>query len=50
MATVSGLLYSFSGVIGDVLGYFHYLIAIVIIAVISLLPIFLWKHEKVQEK
>jgi len=26
------------------------LIAIVIIAVISLLPIFLWKHEKVQEK
>lgn len=50
MATVSGLLYSFSGVIGDVLGYFHYLIAIVIIAVISLLPIFLWKHEKLQEK
>ncbi|MGK3628848.1 MFS transporter, partial [Acinetobacter sp. A11] len=50
MATVSGLLYSFSGVIGDVLGYFYYLIAIVIIAVISLLPIFLWKHEKLQEK
>ncbi|MBJ6353800.1 MULTISPECIES: MFS transporter [unclassified Acinetobacter] len=50
MATVSGLLYSFSGVIGDLLGYFHYLIAIVIIAVISLLPIFLWKHEKLQEK
>lgn len=50
MATVSGLLYSFSGVIGDVLGYFHYLIAIVIIAVISLLPIFLWKHKKLQEK
>lgn len=50
MATVSGLLYSFSGVIGDVLGYFHYLIAIVIIAVISLLPIFLWKHQKLEEK
>lgn len=50
MATVSGLLYSFSGVIGDVLGYFYYLIAIVIIAVITLLPIYLWKHEKLQEK
>ncbi len=49
MATVSGLLYSFSGVIGDVLGYFHYLIAIVIIGVITLLPIYLWKHEKLQE-
>lgn len=50
MATVSGLLYSFSGVIGDVLGYFHYLIAIVIIGVLSLLPIYFWKHEKLQEK
>ncbi len=50
MATVSGLLYSFSGVIGDVLGYFHYLIAIVIIGVLSLLPIYLWKHAKLQEK
>ncbi|MDS7956282.1 MULTISPECIES: MFS transporter [unclassified Acinetobacter] len=50
MATVSGLLYSFSGVIGDVLGYFHYLIAIVIIGVLSLLPIYFWKHAKLQEK
>ncbi|MCU4504355.1 MFS transporter [Acinetobacter sp. WU_MDCI_Abxe161] len=49
MATVSGLLYSFSGVIGDVLGYFHYLIAIVIIGMITLLPIYLWKYEKLQE-
>lgn len=50
MATVNGLLYSFSGVIGDVLGYFHYLIAIVIIGVLSLLPIYFWKHAKLQEK
>ncbi|MBJ9722763.1 MFS transporter [Acinetobacter calcoaceticus] len=50
MATVSGLLYSFSGVLGDVFGYFHYLIAIVIIAVVTLLPIYLWKHAKLQEK
>lgn len=50
MATVSGLLYSFSGVIGVVLGYFHYLIAIVIIGVLSLLPIYFWKHAKLQEK
>lgn len=50
MATVSGLLYSFSGVLGDVFGYFHYLIAIVIIAVVTLLPIYLWKHTKLQEK
>lgn len=49
MATVSGLLYSCSGLIGDVLGYFHYLIAIVIIGLITLLPIYLWKHEKLQE-
>lgn len=49
MATVSGLLYSFSGVIGDVLGYFHYLIAIVIVGMITLLPIYLWKYEKLQE-
>lgn len=50
MATVSGGLYSLSGMLGDVFGYFHYLIAIVIIGVITLLPIYLWKHAKLQEK
>jgi len=50
MATVSGVLYSFSGVLGDVFGYFHYLIAIVIIGTVTLLPISLWKHVKLQEK
>ncbi|EYU48413.1 major Facilitator Superfamily protein [Acinetobacter baumannii 1428368] len=46
MATVSGGLYSFSGVIADALGYFHYLIAIVSIAVLFLIPIYLWKAAK----
>ncbi|OKO29575.1 hypothetical protein AM412_000775 [Acinetobacter baumannii] len=46
MATVSGGLYSFSGVIADALGYFHYLIAIVSIAVLFLIPIYLWKATK----
>ena len=42
----SGGLYSFSGVIADALGYFHYLIAIVSIAVLFLIPIYLWKAAK----
>lgn len=46
MATVSGGLYTLSGVIGDVLGYFHYLIAIVTIAVLFLIPIYVWKATK----
>ncbi|MFZ5393037.1 MFS transporter [Acinetobacter seifertii] len=46
MATVSGGLYTLSGVIGDVLGYFHYLIAIVTIAVLFLIPIYVWKAAK----
>ncbi|NUG12127.1 MFS transporter [Acinetobacter seifertii] len=46
MATVSGGLYTLSGVIGDVLGYFHYLIAIVTIAVLFLIPIYVWKAIK----
>jgi len=50
MATVSGVLYSFSGVLGDAFGYFHYLIAIVIIGTVTLLLISLWKHAKLQEK
>lgn len=50
MATVSGVLYSFSGVLGDAFGYFHYLIATVIIGIVTLLPIYLWKHAKLHEK
>ncbi len=46
MATVSGGLYTLSGIIGDVLGYFHYLIAIVTIAVLFLIPIYVWKAVK----
>lgn len=46
MATVSGGLYTLSGIIGDVLGYFYYLIAIVTIAVLFLIPIYIWKAEK----
>lgn len=50
MATVSGGLYSLSGVFGDAFGYLHYLIAIVIIGTVTLLPISVWKHVKLQEK
>lgn len=46
MATVSGGLYSFSGVIGDLLGYFHYLIAIVIIGILFLIPMYIWKANR----
>lgn len=46
MATVSGGLYTLSGIIGDVLGYFHYLITIVTIAVLFLIPIYVWKAAK----
>jgi MFS family permease len=46
MATVSGGLYSVSGIAGDLLGYFHYLIAIVIIGILFLIPIYLWKVSK----
>ncbi|WP_336166494.1 MFS transporter [Acinetobacter sp. 161(2023)] len=49
MATVSGGLYTLSGVFGDAFGYFHYLIAIVIIGTVTLLPIYLWKHVKLHE-
>ncbi|WP_215904431.1 MFS transporter [Acinetobacter nosocomialis] len=46
MATVSGGLYTLSGIIGDILGYFHYLIAIVTIAVLFLIPIYVWRAAK----
>ena len=43
MATVSGLLYLLSGLLGDLLGYYYYLSAIFLISFICLLPIFNWK-------
>jgi len=42
MATVSGGLYSLSGLLGDTLGYQNYLNLIVIIAIFCLIPIFRW--------
>lgn len=48
MATVSGGLYSLSGIFGDALGYQNYLNLIVIVAIICLIPIFRWM--KVAEK
>ncbi|KXZ69655.1 muropeptide transporter [Acinetobacter venetianus] len=42
MATISGLLYLMSGVIGDWLGYTRYLTVICMIAVICLWPIYYW--------
>ncbi|WP_436898557.1 MFS transporter [Acinetobacter gyllenbergii] len=45
MATVSGLLYLFSGMVGDWLGYADYLLVICIIAILCLSPIFYWKNK-----
>ena len=42
MATVSGGLYSISGIVADQLGYSTYLLLISALAVLSLGPIFLW--------
>ncbi len=42
MATVSGGLYSLSGIFADVLGYAHYLLAITIIAILSVVFILRW--------
>ncbi|WP_180001792.1 MFS transporter [Acinetobacter sp. YH12255] len=49
MATVSGGLYSLSGILGDALGYQDYLNLIVIVAIFCLIPIFRWTgtQEKV---
>ena len=42
MATVSGVLYSLSGLIAEVLGYTNYLFLIVFIAIFCLVTIFRW--------
>ncbi|WP_425917164.1 MFS transporter [Acinetobacter sp. TSRC1-2] len=43
MATVSGGLYSLSGILGDILGYANYLAFITVVTVICLLPVIKWK-------
>lgn len=43
LATVSGGLYSLSGIMGDILGYAQYLGIITLIAVLCLIPIFKWQ-------
>ena len=42
MATISGLLYTLSGVIGDQLGYLNFLSLILVIGVFCLIPIMYW--------
>ena len=46
MAFVSGVLYIFSGVLGDLLGYFKFLTLILIIGLICLIPIFRWFYTQ----
>lgn len=43
MALVAGGLYTLSGIVGDWLGYQHYLIGMTLIGVLMLIPIMLWK-------
>lgn len=45
MATVSGGLYTISGIIGDYLGYQNYLMLIILIAAVFLIPIWQWKNS-----
>lgn len=42
MATVSGVLYTLSGMLGDALGYANYLLLICIVAIFCLVPIWKW--------
>ena len=45
MATVSGVLYLCSGIMGDVLGYYPALNLICLIAILCLAPIFYWQRQ-----
>lgn len=45
LATVSGGLYSLSGIFGDLWGYAHYLTGITLLALMCLLPILQWKKS-----
>ena len=49
MAMVSGALYTVSGVLGDALGYQHYLCAISVLGFILLLPLVMWQHAEKNE-
>ena len=46
MALVSGGLYTLSGIVGDALGYQHYLMLIVIIGAVLLLPLMFWQRQE----
>lgn len=46
MATVSGILYTFSGLIGDQLGYTTYLMSITAISLLCIVPIVVWAKNK----
>ncbi|WP_168461209.1 MULTISPECIES: MFS transporter [unclassified Acinetobacter] len=45
MATISGVLYTLSGILGDVLGYAHYLMLICVVALLCLVPILKWSKK-----
>lgn len=45
MATVSGGLYSLSGILGDLLGYASYLSLITVLALLCIFPILRWKNS-----
>ncbi|ANF81294.1 MFS transporter [Acinetobacter sp. NCu2D-2] len=45
MATVSGGLYTLSGIVADQLGYMTYMAIIVAIAILCLIPILRWKNQ-----
>ncbi|WP_130804665.1 MFS transporter [Acinetobacter ihumii] len=45
MATMSGGLYTISGILGDWLGYFIYLNIIVVVAMLCVIPMFIWKQH-----
>lgn len=47
MATISGALYSISGILGDLIGYAYYLSFITILAILCLIPIFKWKSSAI---
>ena len=42
MATVSGVLYTLSGMLGDALGYANYLLLICVVAILCLVTIWKW--------
>lgn len=46
MAAVTGVLYSLSGILGDWLGYFDYLLMICGIGLLCLIPIFIWAQQE----